>query len=331
MNPTTKGAQPWWQRVAPLTFSVLLAFSLSGCDLIGSDDDDPVADPEDTPDDMPVGTAFVRIVHAVADAPDVNGLADGTVVVEGLAFKQATDFLSVDATATEISVDALTAGGEVTVIMPTSIDFQADTQYTVAAIGSVATIAPLVIENAVTDIGAGNVRVQVAHTAPSAPTVDVYVTAPDDMLADAGDPLVSFSFGENTGQVEVPAGDYRIRVTPEGDVDTVVYDSGTLSLIEGLDLAIFAVDNSNNGDSPISLLVADGADLADPFEVIDADTPTSLRVVHASPDAPPVDVIANDDFANPVFADLAYGAITDFAVVPVAEGETSITLNVKVT
>lgn len=333
-STTMDGATPW-PRLAAAMLASLLAFGLSGCEIFDDDDDDEEMVDDGGDDggggDDP-GTAFVRVVHAVADAPAVNALADGTPVVEGADFKDATGFLEVDAVATEISVEALTAGGPVTVITPTSITFEADTQYTVAAIGTVATIAPLVIENPVSDVGAGNARLQVVHAAPGAPPVDVYVTAPDTALADAGDPTVSFEFGEFTeDQLEVPAGDYRIRVTPVGDTDTVVYDSGTVTLIEGLDLAVFAVDSTLPGDSPISLLVADGAALVDPFELTDTATPTAVRVVHASPDAPAVDVIANDDFDNPLVADLAFLQFTDFLSLPIPEGETGLDVNVKVT
>ncbi|MEO0974048.1 MAG: DUF4397 domain-containing protein, partial [Pseudomonadota bacterium] len=328
---TMDGRQPWWQRFAGITLAGSLAFGLAGCDIFDDDDDDDDDVVDEMPMDDPVGTAFARVFHAVADAPDVDALADGNVVFEDVAFKAGTAFAEVDAVSTEFSVNALTADGEVTVIMPTAVDLMADTQYTIAAIGTVATIAPLVIATPVGAVTAGNVSVQVIHASPSAPAVDVYVTAPGADLAMAGEPFTSFVFGEVTDEVEVAAGDYQIRVTLADDVASVVFDSGTVTLPEGLDLQLFAVDNTLAGAAPISLAIIDSAGIVDPFEIQDVDTPASLRVVHASPDAPDVDVIVNDDFDNPAVDNLAFPVVTGFLDVAIPAGDASATLNVKVT
>jgi hypothetical protein len=132
--------------------------------------------------------------------------------------------------------------------------------------------------------------------------VDVYVTAPGADLA-GETPLGSFSFEEELGPVEVPAGDYQIRVTLAGDAGAVVFDSGTLSLVDGSDLLLVAVENTGTGNAPISLVALDGEGSA---EILDAETPSDVRVVHASPDAPAVDVIVNDNFGAPAVSGLAF-------------------------
>ena len=43
-----------------------------------------------------------------------------------------------------------------------------------------------------------------------------------------------------------------------------------------------------------------------------------VRAVHASPDAPNVDVIVNDDFDSPAFMDLPFTGVTDYAFLPSA-------------
>ena len=60
------------------------------------------------------------------------------------------------------------------------------------------------------------------------------------------------------------------------------------------------------------------------FELQDVNTPADVRVVHASPDTPAVDVIANDDFANPLVDALTFPEFTAFVSVPAA------TYNIKV-
>jgi hypothetical protein len=151
-------------------------------------------------------------------------------------------------------------------------------------------LEPLILEQPRTAVSAGSARAFVVHAAPDAPEVDVYVTAPDADLASTA-PLGTFAYQETLGPSEVAAGDYQVRVTPAGDSGTVVYDSGVISLGEGSDLLLAAVPSTTTGPAPISLVALDGTGS---FELPDAGTPVKLRVVHASPDAPAVDVIAND-------------------------------------
>jgi hypothetical protein len=101
-----------------------------------------------------------------------------------------------------------------------------------------------------------------------------------------------------------------------------VFDTGTITLAAGGNLLLTAVENTATGSAPISLVVQNGSGSS---QVLDVATPADLRVVHASPDAPAVDVVVNDDFANPLVPDLSFPGFTPFVSVPPA------TYNVKVT
>jgi len=206
------------------------------------------------------------------------------------------------------------------VIGPATLTTAGDERISVIAVGATADIEPLVLTAPEAGPAAGNARLRVVHAAPTAPQVDVYATAPDADLA-AESPLGTFAFKEDLGPVEVPADTYRIRVTPAGDAGAVVFDSGSVDLPAGADLVVAAVQNTGPGTAPISLVVLDGAGAS---EILDVDTPAAARVVHASPDAPAVDVVANDDFdARPV-TDLAFAEFTDYLALPPGD------LNVKV-
>jgi hypothetical protein len=262
----------------------------------------------------------VQALHASPDAPAVD-LTIGASTISGVDHKQGTAALSFDAGTYTVVVDGILPGGKTTVIGPLDVDFQANTLYSIVALGSVAQIDALVLQQPDTPVAAGAVRLRLLHAAPLAPLVDVYLTAPGADLAAAA-PVGAFAFGEDLGPVEVTAGDYQVRVTPHADPGTVVFDSGTVSLGAGSNLLVTAVENTATGSSPISLVVQDGAGSS---EILDAGTTAELRVVHASPDAPAVDVVVNDDFANPLVGDLAFPQYTPF--VGVAPG----TYNVKVT
>jgi len=131
---------------------------------------------------------------------------------------------------------------------------------------------------------------QIVHAASMAPMVDIYVTAPDTDIT-AEQPLVTAEFTDATDLIQVPAGDYQIPITPAGET-TVVYDSGTVNLTDGADLLIAATNNVGTGDSPVTLLAADGDGS---FKIWDAEAGAAIRVVHGISDAPAVDVVANNE------------------------------------
>ena len=276
----------------------LLAATLVTLAACGSDNDnDTIIDPPAEPT-----VAQLQVIHASADAPGVNVLVNGTIPA-GLAdvpFAAASPYLELDAGTIDAAVNAILAdGSEVEVLTAPDLALDAGTAYTVIAAGSTAellaagTANPLQLFLLTRDIvdTIDGVRLQVLHGSPSAPEVDVFVSAPGDELG-AVTPA-TFAFGEVLDLGIVPAAEYRIRVTPAG-TDTVVFDSGAVALPDGADISIVAVDNVGPGASPIALLavLADGTVL----ELRDggADAPAGLTAVHNSADAPAVCVVADD-------------------------------------
>ncbi len=75
------------------------------------------------------------------------------------------------------------------------------------------TIEPILLVDDNTPPTSGNVKVRIVHGAPSAPAVDVYVTAPGADLDTSTPTLTNVSFGVASGYLSVPAGSYQIRVT----------------------------------------------------------------------------------------------------------------------
>jgi hypothetical protein len=241
--------------------------------------------------------------------------------VTGVDYKSGTGALVVNAGTASVSVDGILPSGTTTVIGPVNVNLMEKKLYSILAIGDVATVRALVLEQPDTVVPAGSVRLRVVHAAPMAPRVDVYATAPGADLHGAA-PVGTFSFGEDLGPVEVPAGSYQIRVTAAGNAAAVVFDSGTVDLASAKNLLVTAVQNTATGTAPISLVVQD---LNGAAQILDAATPAALRVVHASADAPAVDVVVNDNFANPLVSHLSFPEFTPFVSVAPA------TYNVKVT
>jgi hypothetical protein len=284
---------------------------LSGCD-----NDDDVAPPPAT-----AQTAKLRVIHASPDAPNVNVVSGTSTIAANLAFKQATPLSDVASGTVTLRINGIVPGGTPTVIGPLNLSLTENVAYSVIAVNEVAAIRPLLIASQISTPSAGTFRAQVVHAAPNAPAVDVYVTAPTALLTQST-ALGRLAFGEVTNATSAPAGDYRIRVTLANNPNAIVFDSGTVPLASGADLTVVAVENTGPGSAPISLLVASGTTTA---EILDASTPAQLRVIHASPDAPAVDVVVNDNFAAPVLEDVPFPAVSGYLTVPAGA------YNVKVT
>jgi hypothetical protein len=276
-------------------------------------------------------TPMVRALHASPDAPAVNVWVNGAVALEVVDYSQGSGFVPV-VEENVIAVEAITPAGNVVVIeADVNLDYNTEASY--IAVNTVADgIRALPIVNASDElITDGFFRAQVVHASPSAPAVNVYVTAFDDELAGsspvngAGTPL---AFEQYTGRLQVPAGDYQIRITVDGDETlTPVFDSGEISLPAGADLMIVAIENTGPGASPVDLVVLDGTAAA---KLEDVATPASAIAVHLSPDAPPVDILADvngtpEDEMLALVRNVPFGAYCDLNAIP-APGDYNISV-----
>jgi hypothetical protein len=259
----------------------------------------------------------LQVLHASPDAPAVNVYVDGAQVLSNVDYKQGSAQLglTVRDEPYRIRVDGILPDGDVTVIGPADLTFEADTVYTIAAVGSVADIAPAIISQPDVPVTPGSARLFVLHaTAGAAPSfslpVDVYIDAYSEPNAPIGTSVpFTFDFQETIGPAEVAPGDYQIRVTLAG-TETVVYDSGLVSLVGGDDLTLAAVPNVEGGPAAVSLVALTGSGSA---ELRDVNTPAGLRVGHLSPDTPEVDVVVNGEI---YLGNVPFPAVTGFAALP---------------
>jgi hypothetical protein len=137
----------------------------------------------------------------------------------------------------------------------------------------------------------GTGRVRVAHLSPDAPNVDVYVD--DDPV------LEDVPFGTVSDYLELATGTYRVRVVPAGeDPEEAVVDED-VELVAG-DFTAAAIGELAEENQPFELAVFED-DNSDP-----GDDTARVGVLHASPDAPAVDVVpAGSDDA--IVEDLEFG------------------------
>jgi plastocyanin len=132
-------------------------------------------------------------------------------------------------------------------------------------------------------------EVRAAHLSPDAPNVDVSVEG-DTVLEDV-------PFRAVSEYLELPVGAAQVAISATEDPDTVVFDE-ELELAEGA-FTIAALGELSEENQPFEPAVLED-DLSDPGE--DA----RVRLVHASPDAPAVDVTAGDG-ETVLFEDVEFG------------------------
>lgn len=118
-----------------------------------------------------------------------------------------------------------------------------------------------------------NARVRVVHASPDAPAVDVFVNG-NETLSDV-------PFFTASDYLSVPGGAYRFQVAPAGtSADQAVIDADGVRLAAGRDYTVVAVNTVANIE-PLVLEDNNAAPAAGKAHV---------RFVHASPNAPAVDI-----------------------------------------
>ena len=288
-------------------------------------------------------TPQVRALHASPDAPPVNIWVNDAPALTDVDFGVGSGFLP-GVEEVNVKVEAIFPGDDPAVLDAAAVVIEADlaldynTEYSIIAVDNVfdeagnIIIRPLVIANSTDELLApGSFFAQVVHASPSAPPVDVFVTGFDaDLTAEAPVNTAPLAFGDFTPRLQVPEGDYQIRVTLAGDPASIVYDSGEIPLGAGEDLLITAVENVGLGDSAVQLVVLDGAGSATLF---DAATPAAAVAAHLSPDAPAVDILADvtataNDEAIRLATNVAFPGVCVIDGIPAGPDGTSYALNV---
>jgi hypothetical protein len=156
--------------------------------------------------------------------------------------------------------------------------------------------------NCVMALGIGNegdACVNVIHASPDAPAVDVYV--------DGAPALSALEFGATSGWVALPAGEHQLQVTAaDAALDTAVIDAD-VTLEEGAAYEIAATGllaeiEPQVNQVNLGMLGSEEEPMA------------RVRVIHASPDAPAVDVaVAGGDV---LIENLPFPEASDYLSVP---------------
>lgn len=164
-------------------------------------------------------------------------------------------------------------------------------------------------------------QTRVAHLSPDAPNIDIYV---DGEQVREGIP-----YGTVTDYRDLPPGTYTVQVVPAGEdpseavLEETIEASDVDPTLDGLLAVIGEVAAENQ---PLQALFLD-----DDNSPVDSGT-ARVRVLHASPDAPAVDVVAGENgdalFENVAFGESGYTEVPEgeypLVIYPAGDRETSV-------
>lgn len=156
-------------------------------------------------------------------------------------------------------------------------------------------------------------RVRIMHASPDTPPVDIFV--------DGQKAVTALAFPNNTGYVALPAGghDVKVFVSPSDGTGTPALQA-TLEVVAGKDVTVLATGRVGDGSLALTIFEDDNG------------TPSGnnahIRLIHASPDAPPVNVAVAGTDTN-VFTGVAFRNVSPY--VPVPAGTYSLDVKVNAT
>jgi hypothetical protein len=274
------------------------------------------------------GKASVRIVHASADAPavgiDVGADDPSKPEIASLARFADTGAAGVALPAGQKLQVGIAAGGQ-TVTAFTTPELPAGGEILVIATGLLGKLARESQGFSLLAVGPDgaigfvkqNPRVYALHASPDAPAVDLF--AGDVELSD------NLGFGKLSGSIQVPPGAYNLdffahaagSARPQG---SAAASAMTPSLAAGEQYLAIATGFLAGGTQKFQL-----AAFQEGFALDDAKN-ARIRVIHASPDAPAVDVgVAGQSAISPVVVpNLAFPSATSPEGLSLAPGMTPL-------
>lgn len=151
--------------------------------------------------------ARVRVVHASPDAPAVDVLVNGAKAFTNAPFKGITAYAPLAAGSYKVQV--VPTGAMTPVVIDATLALEANTDYTVVAMGKLANIGPVVLKDNNAAPAAGKAHVRIVHASPDAPAVDIAVK---------GGPVLfsNLAFKAASAYAPVDAGTYDLEVRAAG-------------------------------------------------------------------------------------------------------------------
>jgi hypothetical protein len=156
-------------------------------------------------------TGRVRVLHLSPDAPNVDVFANlgSTPIVMGLPFGSGTDYAAIPSGRYRFDVSASGSPATSAVLSADGLDVEAGTDTTIVAYDTLGSIDLLAMDDDLSGLAAGNIRVRAIHAAPGITQADILNVVP---MGIAQVLFYDLDFGEVSDYADIPAGQYVVGV-----------------------------------------------------------------------------------------------------------------------
>lgn len=190
---------------------------------------------------------YVRVLHAVPDAPNVDVYANKEIIAMNLPYGQSSKYIAVPEGNYEISV--YPAGTKNTPILRNMLNIVPNSVQTVAAVDTLDTISLLAIPDSMMPSNPSKSMVRFSHLSPNAPAVDI--TLPDGTAL-----FKNVSFKQLTPYIAVPPENYTLQARLAG-TPTVVLTVPNVKLDPKMFNTVYAIGLVDEEPELEALLVSD--------------------------------------------------------------------------
>ena len=195
----------------------------------------------------------MQFFNASPDGPSLDVLFDNDIVLFGIDSETFVQYREVNAGSTTIR---LNQDGTSRTLGETSATLVKNLDYTLIALGSAASLSPLLLTDDNTIDQESTAKLRFVQASPSVGALDFYVTTVGADLAGINPLLSDLAFGEASEYLIVGPNTYQIRATLTG-TKTVVIDSGNFVLSASQVRTGVAVDKSGGGLPPSIVFLPD--------------------------------------------------------------------------
>ena len=268
----------------------------------------PVSSVPGAAQDAAEADATLRVVHASPGAPEVDVLIDGQPLMEGVAYGTASQYAAITPEEHRIQVVPTGQTADAAVVDET-IGAEPGRAYLVAVFGLLNDIGGAVYDVDLSEIEPGNARVRLLNLSPDAGELDLLETGGDEWFGNV-------ALGDASDYRDVAPGTYSADV--RGEDDRVLQTVAELAFEETRVYDVVALGQIADDTLEIQSLITNvSPPCAEVLGIEGAGSDACIRIVHAAPDTPPVDVYVND---AQVAQNLEFGTATEYAVVPSGTG-----------
>jgi hypothetical protein len=259
-------------------------------------------------DDTAEAAATLRVVHASPGAPEVDVLLDGQTLLQGVAYGTASSYSTM--TPEEHRVQIVPTGQTAdAAVVDETIDAAPGQAYVVAVFGLLNDIGGAVYDVDLSEIEPGNARVRLLNFSPDAGAIDLLETGGDEWFGDV-------DLGEASDYRDIAPATYSADV--RGDEDRVLLTVSELPFEETRVYDVVVLGQVADDSLELqSLVTTVSPSCGEVLGLEGSSEDACVRLVHAAPDAPPIDVYLND---AQIGQNLEFGTATEYVMAPSGAG-----------